>query len=69
MSVPPVSPVVESQFGYHIIQLVGKEAATVAPFDMVKPQIVQFLRQQQMEQVLSAHVQQLRAKGKVETFI
>ena len=64
-----LSPVVESQFGYHIIQLVGKEAATVAPFDMVKPQIVQFLRQQQMEQVLSAHVQQLRAKGKVETFI
>jgi peptidyl-prolyl cis-trans isomerase C len=64
-----LSPVVESQFGYHIIQLVGKEAATTAPFDMVKPQIVQFLRQQQMEQVLSAHVQQLKAKGKVETFI
>lgn len=64
-----LSPVVESQFGYHIIQLVGKEAATTAPFDMVKPQIVQYLRQQQMEQVLSAHVQQLKAKGKVETFI
>jgi len=64
-----LSPVVESQFGFHIIQLVGKEAATTAPFDMAKPRIVQVLRQQQMEQVLAAHVQGLRAKGKVETFI
>jgi peptidyl-prolyl cis-trans isomerase C len=64
-----LSPVVETQFGYHIIQLVGKEGATVAPFDMVKPQIVEFLKRQQMEQVLAAHVQQLRTKGKVETFI
>jgi len=64
-----LSPVVETQFGYHIIQLVGKEGATLATFDMVKPQIVEFLKRQQMEQVLAAHVQQLRTKGKVETFI
>jgi parvulin-like peptidyl-prolyl isomerase len=64
-----LSPVVESPFGYHVIQLVGKEAATVAPFEMVKGQIAEFLKQKQSQQALAAHVQELRSKGKVETFI
>lgn len=64
-----LSPVVESPFGYHVIQFVGKEAPTVAPFEMVKGQITEFLKQKQSQQTLAAHVQGLKAKGKVETFI
>jgi peptidyl-prolyl cis-trans isomerase C len=64
-----LSPVVQSQFGYHIIQLVGKEPGAVAPFETVKPQIAEFLKQKQSQQALAAHVQELKAKGKVETFI
>jgi|GEM_PF-589510 len=36
-----VSPVVESQFGYHIIQLVEKRPAGLQPFDEVKAALVQ----------------------------
>jgi peptidyl-prolyl cis-trans isomerase C len=64
-----LSPVVESPFGYHVIQLVSKEAPTVAPFETVKPQITEFLKQKQSQQALAAHVQGLRSKSKVETFI
>jgi len=64
-----LSPVVESPFGYHVIQLVEKQDASVAPFDMVKAQIEEFLKQKQSQQVLAAHVQELRTKGKVETFL
>ena len=64
-----LSPVVESPFGYHVIQLVEKQDASVAPFDMVKAQIEEFLKQKQSQQVLAAHVQELRSKGKVETFL
>jgi peptidyl-prolyl cis-trans isomerase C len=64
-----LSPVVESQFGYHIIQLLGKEPAQAAPFETVKGQIAEFLKQRQSQEKLAAHVQGLRAKGKVETFI
>jgi len=64
-----LSPVVQSQFGYHIIQLIGKEPSTVAPFETVKPRITDYLKRQQSQQVLAAHVQGLRAKSKVETYI
>jgi peptidyl-prolyl cis-trans isomerase C len=64
-----LSPVVESQFGYHIIQLVGKEPSAVAPFEEVKGQIAEYLKRQQSQQALAAHVQGLKAKGKVETYI
>jgi peptidyl-prolyl cis-trans isomerase C len=64
-----LSPVVESPFGYHVIQLVEREGAGVAPFEMVKGQIGEFLKQRQSQEKLAAHVQELRSKGKVETFI
>ena len=46
-----------------------KSEGSVAPFDMVKGQIEEFLKQKQSQQVLAAHVQELRTKGKVETFL
>lgn len=64
-----ISPVTESQFGYHIIQLLERQEAKVAPFDAVKERIGEVLKQRQSQEVLQAHVQQLKTKAKVETFI
>jgi peptidyl-prolyl cis-trans isomerase C len=64
-----LSPVVESEYGYHIIQLLERQDATVPPFEQVKPRIAEFLKQRQSQEKLHAHVQELRSKGKVETFI
>jgi peptidyl-prolyl cis-trans isomerase C len=61
--------VVESPYGYHIIQLVEREGSGVVPFEEAKPKIAEFLRQRLSQQKLQVHVQELRAKGKVETFI
>jgi parvulin-like peptidyl-prolyl isomerase len=64
-----VSPVLETPIGYQVLQLIAREPAAVAPFDMVKGQITEFLKQRQSQEKLAAHVQELRSKGKVETFI
>jgi peptidyl-prolyl cis-trans isomerase C len=64
-----LSPVVESQYGFHIIQLIEHQEAGVVPFAEVKDRIAGFLKQQQQRDKFLDHVKALKAKGKIETFI
>ena len=64
-----LSPVVESDFGYHIIQLVEKRPEGVVPFADAKEKIANFLKQKQSQEKVQGHIQELRTKGKVEIFI
>jgi peptidyl-prolyl cis-trans isomerase C len=64
-----LSPVVESQFGYHVIQLVEREAASTVPFEEAKGRITQMLQQKQAGEKLQARVEQLKKQGKVEVFL
>lgn len=53
---------VQSQFGWHVIQLDDVRELKAPAFDEVKPQIIQRMRQQAVEK----HVVELRNKAKVE---
>jgi peptidyl-prolyl cis-trans isomerase C len=64
-----LSPVVETQFGFHVIQLLEREAEKTVPFEQAKNRIGQMLRQQQGQEKLQAHVEELRSKGKVEMYL
>ena len=64
-----VSDVVETQFGYHIIKVVDKQAGGVVPFDQAKGQIQQYLEQQSRQKETESFVAGLRSKGKVEIYI
>lgn len=64
-----LSPVVETQFGFHIIQLIEHQDAGLVPFDEVKARIAGFLKQQQQREKFLDHVKALKAKSKIETFI
>ena len=64
-----LSPVVESQFGFHIIQLQERQAAGTLPYEQVKERIGQLIQQQEAQQKLAARVRELRSKAKVEVFI
>jgi peptidyl-prolyl cis-trans isomerase C len=64
-----LSPVVETRFGYHIIQLVARREAEAVPFDKAKNRIGAMLRDEKIKEALRAHVQELKTKGKVETYI
>ena len=64
-----LSPVVESQFGFHIIQLQEKQASGTLPYEQVKERIGQLLKQQQAQQQLATRVRELRSKAKVEVFL
>ena len=64
-----VSPVVETQFGFHIIKHQEQRAARTTPLAEVNQQIAQYLRAQQGEEKTAAFVEQLKAKAKVEMYV
>lgn len=63
------SGVVESQFGYHIIRSKEHRAGGKAPFAEAKEQITGYLKEQALREALLKHVNDLRAKAKVEVAI
>ena len=65
-----VGPVVETQFGLHIIQQVEQRPSRIAPFDEVRQQIEQLLQAGQAEaRTADALVQSLRATARIEIFL
>ena len=61
-----VSPIVESEFGYHIIKAGEHRDARTVPIAEVSDRIAQALRQQKQQALAQEYVQSLKAKGKVE---
>jgi peptidyl-prolyl cis-trans isomerase C len=64
-----IAPLTETRFGYHVIQLLERQGAGEIPFDQVKPRLISMLKQQQVQKLLQARAEELRAKAKVEVFI
>ena len=64
-----VSDLVETPFGFHIIKVADKQASRTIPLEEAKPQIEQFLQNQQRQQKTEAFINSLKAKGKVEILI
>lgn len=60
-----LSGVVHSQFGYHIIKLLGIQAATTQPLTAVSSQIQTYLQQQAQQKVQQAYLNALRKKAKI----
>jgi peptidyl-prolyl cis-trans isomerase C len=64
-----LSGVVESQYGFHLIKLHEKQAASTIPFESAKTRIIEFLTQREVQQRIEDRVNQLRGKAKVEILI
>lgn len=64
-----VSDVVESPFGFHIIQLLERVPAQKLAFEQVKDALKRRLAQQRQQQALQNLVNSLRARAKIETYL
>ena len=64
-----VSDVVETQFGYHLIEVVDVKPASVVPFSEVKERIQKFLQQQKTQAEMFKYIDELRKSAKIETFL
>jgi len=56
---------VKTQFGYHVIYLEDKKDAETIPYEQVKGQIVQNLKQTQFRKMLEKSAKELKSKAKI----
>ncbi len=68
LNVGDVSDVVETQFGYHIIKLTAKEAASTVPLAEVEAQIVDHLTQVKMAEMINTYVASIKPGAKIERY-
>ncbi len=61
-----LTPVVESQFGYHLIKVIESKPAGKKPLETIKADISEFLSRKAKEEALQKHVQDLKSKAPVE---
>ena len=64
-----ISDVVTTQFGYHIIKVTERRAATTVPLEKVSPQVKQYLTNQKKQQKADAFVADLKQKSKIEVLV
>jgi len=69
LKIKEISGVVETNFGYHLIQALDRKEAKTTAFDEAKDRIAINLRNQQIKQRLDAYAADLRKSAKVETFL
>jgi peptidyl-prolyl cis-trans isomerase C len=63
-----VSPIVETQFGFHIIKVEDKKDAAVEPFDTVKELLRQKMVQDRSRQVITDFIDKAMQDSKTEFF-
>lgn len=61
-----VGDIVETQFGYHIIQVSEKIEAGLVPYLDVEAQIKEFLMQQKQQKAITLYIQRLRENASIE---
>lgn len=61
-----VSGVVETEFGYHLIKLTGREEAGVTPLEKIKDKLEEFLNRQKRQGDVGDYIQKLRSSAKIE---
>ena len=64
-----ISEVVETSFGYHIIQLLERVPARKLPFEEISDRIGEYLKQQEVRREVQAEVESLRSKASIAIFI
>jgi peptidyl-prolyl cis-trans isomerase C len=64
-----ISGIVQTSFGYHIIQLLERIPARTLPYEEVQERIEQYLRREALEREVKEEVGALRSKAAIAIFI
>ncbi len=62
-----LTPVVESEYGFHLVRVIEFKPAGKAPLDKVKPDIKSFLERKARQDATKKHMEALKGMVKIET--
>jgi peptidyl-prolyl cis-trans isomerase C len=64
-----VSEIVETEFGFHILEVLDHKSAGIQPYEEVKDFISKYLKIQHSKKAMNAHISALRKKAKVDIYL
>lgn len=65
-----LSEIVQTKFGYHLLEVTDKKPESVVPYDdKVKEFVEKFLQSEMKRQKLAAHIRELREQARIEIFV
>jgi peptidyl-prolyl cis-trans isomerase C len=64
-----ISDVVTTQFGYHIIKVTDKRAATTISYEQASKQIIEFLSRQKKQERTEQFVDEVRKRARIEVLV
>jgi peptidyl-prolyl cis-trans isomerase C len=64
-----LSEVVETRFGYHVIEVLERKTATKLTFEDARPRIEQVVKQRRLEETVRGKINELAGKAKIEILI
>jgi peptidyl-prolyl cis-trans isomerase C len=64
-----ISEVVRTKYGFHIIKVVDKKPAGIAPLSEVKDFITRYLQMELSRKKLASHMKELKEKAKIEVLL
>lgn len=68
LEVGEISNVVQTQYGFHIIKLTGRNSGEDIPYDSVKQQIIDYLTGLELEGLVTEYVDGLRESADIKLF-
>ncbi|MCU7920252.1 MAG: peptidylprolyl isomerase [Candidatus Thiodiazotropha sp. (ex Epidulcina cf. delphinae)] len=64
-----LSEVIETEHGFHIVEVVDRKPAGIVPYDEIKGFIGKYLNNRHAKKKMTAHVSGLKEKAKVEIYL
>lgn len=64
-----LSDIVETEYGYHILEVLDHKAAGVQPYKEVKDFIARYLNIENEKKAMQDHISALRSKAKIEIYL
>ncbi|MFC1811301.1 peptidylprolyl isomerase [Thermodesulfobacteriota bacterium] len=70
-SLPPgkVSDIVETQYGYHLIEVIDKKPESIVAYEQVKEKLQDYLKQKKVREKVTGQIEKLKGNAKVERFL
>lgn len=69
LPVGQVSPIVETTFGYHLIEVLERKPESKTSYEEAKERIEKLLKSEKVRTMLRAHIDGLKAKADVQRFL